>query len=130
LIDEELEEIKKRKLQKLLEKQAYPTSPILVNEGNFDEIIKKYPKVVIDCYADWCNPCKMIAPMIEEFAKEFFGKIVFGKLNVDENMNIAMRFNIKSIPTLLIFKNGKLVNRIVGALPRNQLKSYLQSIAG
>ena len=121
LIDKELEEIRRRKLRELLERRNYPDVPVHINEGNFDEFVREYPIVIVDCYADWCAPCKIVEPIIEESAKNFSGKIVFGKLNVDENRGIAMRFNIMSIPTLLIFKDGRLIKRVIGALPKDKL---------
>jgi len=128
LIDKELEEIRRRKLRELLEKRTYPDAPVHINEGNFDEFVRKYPIVIIDCYADWCAPCKIVEPIIEESAKNFSGKIVFGKLNVDENRGIAMRFNIMSIPTLLIFKDGRLIKRVIGALPKDKLISVFNEL--
>lgn len=97
-----------------------------VTDDSFDSIVQKYPLVVIDCWAPWCGPCRMIAPVIEELAKSYKGRIVFGKLNVDENTKIPAKYNIMSIPTLLVFKNGKLVNQLVGAMPRAMLESELR----
>ena len=128
LIDKELEEIRRRKLRELLERRNYLDAPVHINEGNFDEFVRKYPIVIIDCYADWCAPCKIVEPIIEESAKNFSGKIVFGKLNVDENRGIATRFNIMSIPTLLIFKDGRLMKRVIGALPKDKLISVFNEL--
>ncbi|MDI6826730.1 MAG: thioredoxin [Candidatus Aenigmarchaeota archaeon] len=126
----ELEEIKKRKLNELMKKSQYPDKPIEVTDKNFDSIIHKYPLILIDCWAVWCAPCRMIAPMIEELAKKYKGKIVFGKLDVNENMAIAKRFDIMAIPNLLIFKKGKLVDRIVGVQPMPILESRLKEYLG
>ncbi|MGB9717559.1 MAG: thioredoxin [Thermoproteota archaeon] len=86
--------------------------------------------MVVDCWAPWCGPCHMIAPIIEGLARDYSGKILFGKLNVDENPEASAQYEIVSIPTLLVFKNGKLVDRIVGAMPRRMLEPritrYLQ----
>ena len=92
---------------------------------NFDESVKKHAVLVVDCWAPWCAPCKMVAPVIEGLAEDYQGKIAFGKLNVDVNQTLAMRYQIMSIPTLLIFKNGRLVDQKVGALPRNVLEPEL-----
>jgi len=81
---------------------------------------------VIDCWAPWCGPCRMIGPVIEELAREMKGKIVFGKLNVDENQQTSMKYKIMSIPTLLVFKNGALVDRFVGAMPKAMLIQKLK----
>jgi len=100
----------------------WPKVPIAVTDDKFEDTIQKYPLVVVDCWAPWCAPCIMVAPIIEELAKEYQGKIVFGKLNTDENKETMKEYNIMSIPTLLIFKSGKLVDRSVGAMPKEELK--------
>ena len=128
--EDELEAIKKRKLEAMLRKAAEPkeviSSPIMITDASFDDMIKKYPLIVIDCWAVWCGPCRMIAPIIDAMAKEYAGKIVFGKLNVEENPLIAQRYRIFSIPALLIFKNGKQVDQIIGALPRESLEPKIR----
>ena len=86
----------------------------------------RYP-AVIDFYSDMCGPCKMVGPIIEELAKEMQGKIVFGKLNVDENPVTSAKHQIMSIPTMLVFKNGELIDRFVGAMPKEELKQRLDS---
>ncbi len=100
----------------------WPIEPIIVTDGKFEETVRKYPLVVVDCWAPWCGPCIMIAPIIEELAKKFQGKIVFGKLNTDENQETLKDYNIMSIPTLLIFRSGKIVDRNIGAMPREELE--------
>ena len=122
----ELEEIKRRKLKEMMERTNYPDEPIEVADGNFDSIIQKYPLVMIDCWSEWCAPCKMIAPIIGELAKKYRGKTVFGKLDVSTNMITARKFNVMAIPNLLIFKNGKLVDRIIGVQPMPILESRLK----
>lgn len=116
--DEELERIRKKK-------QNFPTTPITVTDAALEELIQKYPLVVIDCWAPWCGPCLMVAPVIEELARDYAGKIIFGKLNVDENQRTAVKYNIMSIPTMLIFKNGKLVDQTIGAMPKQMLEPML-----
>lgn len=101
-------------------------NPIEMNEENFDEVIRRNPLVVVDFWASWCGPCRIVAPIVEELAKEYNGRILFGKLNVDDNKLISLRYNIMSIPTFLVFKNGKLVDRIVGALPKNMLEREIK----
>ncbi|KAA0008904.1 MAG: thioredoxin [Thermoplasmata archaeon] len=131
---DELEILRKKKLEELRkrymegEKQEIPDKPLEVNDANFEEIVIKHKNVAIDCWAPWCGPCLMIAPVIEELAKELKGKVVFGKLNVDENQRTAMRFNIMSIPTILLFKDGKLVDRIIGAMPKEFIVEKLKSL--
>jgi len=127
--DEELERIKRAKLQEMMKsvaekKQEKPalSKPVEVTDATFKEIIQNHPLVVVDCWAPWCGPCQMVAPVIEEMARDYAGRILFGKLNVDENLEVAQQYQIMSIPTLLVFKNGKLVDRIVGAMPRQMLE--------
>lgn len=124
--DEELEMIKYRKLKNLMrsseERKQALDKPVEVTDSNFMEVIQRNPLVVIDCWAPWCLPCRIIAPIIDDMARDYAGRILFGKLNVDENQVATTHFQIMSIPTLLIFKNGKLVDRIVGAMPRRLLE--------
>jgi len=133
--DEEIRRIKEKKLHELMKqrseetlekKSGYPTSPIIVTDDTLQSIVQKYPIVVVDCWATWCGPCHMISPVIEKLAAELSGKIIFGKLNVDENQVIPTKFGIMSIPTLLIFKEGKHVDTLIGALNRETLLSHLK----
>jgi len=107
-----------------VEKTAGPSSegPVEVTDATFGEVIQRHSLIVVDCWAPWCMPCRILSPIIEELAKDYAGKILFGKLNVDENQSTAHKYSIMSIPTLLVFKNGNLVDRIVGAMPRNILE--------
>jgi thioredoxin 1 len=96
--------------------------PVELTDANFQqEVIKSEKPVLVDFWAVWCGPCRMIAPVVEEIAKEYQGKLKVGKLDVDHNPETAMQFGIRSIPTLLVFKGGKVVEQIVGALPRKSL---------
>jgi thioredoxin 1 len=103
----------------------WPSQPITVTDATFKDIVQKYPFVVVDCWAPWCGPCVMVAPIIEELSRDYKGKIAFGKLDSDDNPHTMEKYGIMSIPTLLIFKSGKLVDQSVGALPRDQLESEL-----
>ena len=128
--DEELERIRQKKLNQLMEsaveteekKESTLNKPIEVTDGIFKETIQNHSLVVVDCWAPWCAPCHIVAPIIEELARDYAGKILFGKLNVDENRAVATQYQIMGIPTLLVFKNGKLADRIVGAMPRQVLE--------
>jgi len=125
--EEELERIKRAKLQEMMGraiKKGKSTSnkPVDVTDATFEEMIHNHPLMVVDCWAPWCGPCHMVAPVIEELARDYAGRILFGKLNVDENREVATQYQIMSIPTLLVFKNGRLVDRLVGAMPRNMLE--------
>ena len=99
-----------------------------ITDANFDDIVLKSDKpVLVDLWAEWCGPCRMVGPIVEELAKEYEGKAVVGKLNVDHNPNISLKFGIRSIPTLLFFKGGQLVDRQVGAVPKAALESKLKA---
>jgi len=136
LVDEaqaldELEQIREKKLRELKTQMSTPRieKPIVVSDRNFDQTVKNYPLIVVDCWAAWCAPCRAIAPIVEELAKEYSGKVVFGKLNVDENPETAQRYGVMAIPTLLVMKEGKEVDRVVGVLPKNQLEAKVNAYA-
>jgi thioredoxin 1 len=100
--------------------------PVPVTDSNFSEMADKHSLALVDCWAPWCGPCVVISPIVEELAKEYAGKVLFGKLNVDENRRTAERFQIFGIPTLLIIRNGKEVDRIVGLVPKDQIEARLK----
>ena len=117
----QMEEEEKKK--KMLEDN--PDYPVILTTSNFDEAVKKYSLMVIDCWAEWCAPCHMVHPIIENLAKKYKGEMAFAKLNIDENREIAERFRIMSIPTLLVFMNGQNVDSIIGAMPQNVLEEKI-----
>ena len=105
--------------------------PFAVTDTDFDEkVLKSTVPVLVDFWADWCMPCKMIAPIVEELSQEYDGKLDFAKLDVDSNPSTAMTYGVRSIPTLLIFKGGKPVDQIVGAVPKGVLKKKIDSSLG
>ncbi len=125
--------IKERMLKKLLSQNAQPAvsnKPVTVTDLDFNQFVASHENVVIDCWAEWCQPCRLISPIVEELAEKYAGKIWFGKLNVDENQSTAMEYSIMGIPTLLIFKNGSLVDQIVGAMPKRIIEAKLLSALG
>ena len=102
--------------------------PVEITDANFEqEVTKSELPVLIDFWAVWCGPCKMIAPFVEELAGEYEGKIKIGKVDVDSNPQISMNYGIRSIPTLLIFKDGKVVDQIIGAVPKQAIAAKLDS---
>jgi len=103
--------------------------PIVVSDRNFDQTTRSYPLLVVDCWAAWCAPCRAIAPIVDELAKEYSGKVVFGKLNVDENPETTQRFGVMAIPTLLVMKDGQEVDRVVGVIPKNQIEAKVNAYA-
>ena len=107
------------------------SKPIEVNDSNFDQMVlqAKIP-VLVDLWAPWCAPCHMVAPVVEELASEYDGRVSFAKLNVDQNPRTASRYGIMSIPTLLIFKDGKPLSNIVGFRPKAELKRSLDAALG
>jgi thioredoxin 1 len=131
-IDPELEALRKKRKEMYVkqaevekERLGWPDAPLVLTDANFRETVALYPMVLVDLWAPWCGPCKMLGPIIEQLAKELKGKVVFGKLNVDENPQTASSFKVLSIPTMLIIKERELVDRITGAVPRSKLVTVL-----
>jgi thioredoxin 1 len=130
--DEEISAIMKRKKEILEEKLRSMNEikkinkPINLTDSNFDIEKSKYSLLVVDFWAAWCGPCKMVSPIIEQLAEQYAGKIVFGKVNVDENPHISQRFGIQSIPTLMILKEGQVIDVMIGALPKGQIENRIK----
>src|SRR6056297_3484737 len=100
--------------------------PIEVNDGNFRrEVLKADTPVLVDFWADWCAPCKMVAPVVEDVAREYKDKVKVAKLDVDANQSTASRYGVMSIPTLILFENGKVKDKVVGYMPKNRLVKKL-----
>jgi thioredoxin 1 len=130
--DDELEAIKHKKLAELQKEAATKammssiTEPLVLTDSNFASEVTKYPIMVVDFWAPWCGPCRMVSPIIEQLSREYSGRVAFGKVNVDENQRIAASFGIQSIPTLMIFKGSKAVDVIIGAMPKAQIEMKLK----
>jgi len=98
-----------------------------ITDANFEEVMKSEQPILVDFWAEWCGPCKMIGPVVEELAGDYEGKAVIGKVNVDENPGVAAKFGIRSIPTLLVFNGGEIVDKQVGAVPKGVLAGKLDA---
>lgn len=100
-----------------------------ITDGNFEELVLKSDKpVLVDFWAEWCGPCRMIGPVVEELHGEYEGKAVIGKVNVDNNPNVSVQFGVRNIPTILFIKGGEVVDKVVGAVPKAQLAAKLDAI--
>lgn len=125
-MDEEAERIKKEKMEKMLNRNI--RTELEVNDDNFEERVAKQSEstpVVVDFWAEWCMPCKMLSPILEKFAKEYNGKFILAKADLGENQNTAMKYQIRSIPAVKLFKNGEVVDEFVGAIPQDMIKKWL-----
>ena len=131
-LDNEIEKIRHRKLQDMIQQTVSKASseangtPITLTDETFQETVSKQPVMVVDFWATWCGPCQMVSPIIEQLAQQYAGKVAFGKLNVDENPMVSNAFQIQSIPALLIFKNGKPVDGVIGAVPKQVIESRIK----
>ncbi|HEX6377737.1 MAG TPA: thioredoxin [Nitrososphaeraceae archaeon] len=130
--DEELRLINEKRMKKLQqivnEKELLKNikEPLNLDDSNFDPAINKYPLLLVDFWAPWCGPCRMMSPIIDQVGKEYIGKLVVGKVNVDENPHISGQFGISSIPTLILFKRGQAVNNIIGSVSKGRIDEMVK----
>ncbi len=136
--DPELAEIRRRKLKELTSKMAskksgggdWPKEPFEVTDANIEEMAAKYPQLIVDCWAEWCGPCGMLGPTIHDLAGELHGKVAFGKLNTDVNPKTPRKYGVMSIPTLLFYKEGQVVGKTVGAVPKEYIMEAVEKTYG
>lgn len=140
--DPELEAIRARLRQQMLDEASVPdgapaeaappapSTPLLATDDGFEALVREHRLLVVDCWAPWCGPCRILGPTIDELAREMAGTVVFAKLDVDQNPRVSNAFGIRSIPTLLIFKEGRLVDQIVGVPAKPALRQALARHAG
>jgi len=132
LEDEELRIINEKRMKKLQqivnEKELLKNikEPLNLDDSNFAQTINKYQLLLVDFWAPWCGPCRMMSPIIDQVGKEYIGKLVVGKVNVDENPNISGQFGISSIPTLILFKRGQAVNNIIGSVSKSRIDEMVK----
>jgi thioredoxin 1 len=127
-MDDELTRLREKRKQELAEKMRPPEKTANVSnidEIHFQEYISTNPYVVMDFWAEWCGPCRRIAPIMDELSKEFAGKVAFAKCNTDDNRRLAMQFNISAIPAMLLFSRGQLIERIIGAYPKEAIREKI-----
>lgn len=130
-VDDDLQRLREERLRELETRIQGGTGGVIeVGDDRFQEIVRKHSYLVVDVWAEWCGPCRMVAPAIEDLARDFAGKVTFGKCNVDQNPTLASSFSITAIPTLLFFANGMLVDRVVGALPKEAIKTRVMRAFG
>lgn len=132
-LDAELRALREKRLKALQAEAtappAAPDAPVKITDASFAQAIAEHETVLVDIWAPWCGPCRMIAPTLDELAHDLQGEVVIAKLNADENPRVPSQFNVTGIPTLLLFKKGQLVDRIVGVLPKDKLRARLTAQA-
>jgi thioredoxin 1 len=133
--DPELDRILKKKMEEFRQKNKQEigirqnSGPVILSDENFEMFVAENRVAVIDFWAPWCGPCRIVSPIIEELSRNYSGKIAFGKLNVDENPLTSARYGIQSIPTIIIFLDGKIEDKIIGAVPKYIIESRIRPYA-
>lgn len=132
--DNELEQIRLRKIQAMLDQEdsrkQVNNHPLTLTDDNFHNAVKAHELLIVDFWAPWCGPCRMVGPIIEQLAAEYAGKATFGKMNVDENQMVPSRFGVMSIPTIVVFHRGKAAEIIVGAYPKAHIEAAFKRYLG
>ena len=127
-VNDDIEMIRQKMLKDIMSGKVKEVKPIELNDENFKNSVATEKILVVDFWAAWCGPCRYLSPVIEELAKDYSGKVTFGKLNVDENPSVSTEFNIRSIPTVLMFKDGKMVDMSIGAVPKPMLDARIKKL--
>lgn len=122
---DELEKIRMKKIEELMKKIDEKQNPS-IKYSDLDEILKKHENVVVDFWAEWCAPCRILSPIIDELSKEYQGRVTFVKVNVDKNQNVAAKYSVFAVPTLIVFKSSKPVDRIIGVLSKSEIKKWIE----
>jgi thioredoxin 1 len=130
--NEEVQLIKQKKMAEMMKnnENEWPAEPVTLIDDDFEGFVGKHPKVIVDCWAPWCGPCRMLSPTIDALAKDMKGNVAFGKLNTDDNFRTSEKYKISSIPTLLFFKDGKFVDKVIGAVPRAMVEQQIKKLLG
>ncbi|MGB8219457.1 MAG: thioredoxin [Methanoregula sp.] len=126
--DTELNDIREKRMAALKEKmehQRVSGGVIVVDQMHIEELLRNHPALVIDFWAEWCGPCRRVGPVIDELAQEFAGKVTFGKCNTDENQQLSGQLNISAIPNIVFFSNGRMVDRVIGAYPKEAIREKI-----
>jgi thioredoxin 1 len=126
--DTELDEIREKRMAALkekMERQSVAGSVITVDQLHFGDLLRQHPALVVDFWAEWCGPCRRVGPVIGELAQEFAGKVTFGKCNTDENQQLSGQLNISAIPNIVFFSHGQLVDRVIGAYPKEAIREKI-----
>ena len=132
--DDEVQRINEKKFEELLKERStthgvestVSTDPVELTDANFSDVVQKHPVVVVDFWAPWCGPCRVVSPVLEQIASEMAGQATFGKLNVDDNPMTSQRFGIQGIPTIMVFKDGEPVDGLVGAAPKQMIEARIK----
>jgi len=132
--DKEVQRINEKKFEEMLKLQAKPKEsrpeaggkPVELSDANFREVVRSHPVVVVDFWAPWCGPCRVVSPVLEQLASEMAGQATFGKLNVDDNPVTSQQFGIQGIPTIMVFKDGEPVDGLVGAAPKQMIEARIR----